>query len=102
MSCISWNCCGLGPCATVRDLKALVARARPILIFLSEVGCSRKRIEELRHQMGCSNSFIVKGDNSGGGLALIRDSVAEVTLRSYNILHIDIDIMYSGLRWRFT
>lgn len=102
MSVLSWNCCSLGPNATVLEFKQLVARVRPYLIFLSEVRCSRQWVEGIRSQIGYDSSFVVRGEGTGGGLALIWDTNVVVNLKSYNLSHIDVDLAVGGNICRFT
>lgn len=42
--------------------------------------------------MGFDYSFVVCSNNFGGGLALLWSTNMSVTLHSYNIYHIDVDI----------
>lgn len=59
MSCLSWNCRGLGKPRTVRVLGDLVRDHRRNFIFLIETIFFANKIEELRVKFGFDNCFAV-------------------------------------------
>jgi hypothetical protein len=70
MSIIGWNGRGLGQLATVQELVCLVQTYKPCLVFICETRQSEERVKNLRYRIGMKYCFRVKGDGSGGGLAL--------------------------------
>ncbi|XP_071674251.1 uncharacterized protein [Lolium perenne] len=104
MSIIGWSGRGLGQPATVQELDCLVQTYRPFLVFICETRQSEERVKNLRFRIGMKNCFQVKGEGSGGGLALYYQDDITVELLSFSIRHIDVHISGGpfGLKWRGT
>lgn len=92
MSCISWNCRGLGNPRAIRSLKDLVRSFSPRLLFLMETKLSEKRVLRLRNLLGFSGGLAVDRVGLGGGLALFWKDEWDVTLQSFSSGHIDVRI----------
>ncbi|XP_060972295.1 uncharacterized protein LOC133038223 [Cannabis sativa] len=60
MSCISWNCRGLGNPRACQFLKDIVVQKKPNFIFLCETLCKKDVIERLRVQLSFGGSFCVE------------------------------------------
>lgn len=67
MSFLCWNCRGLGTDATVGELKWLVSKFRPSLLFLSETKMRDSRARKFMWQLGFNGSFAVSSDGLNGG-----------------------------------
>lgn len=103
MSCLIWNCRGLGVPLTVHVFKDLIRLLNPELIFLSETRSSITYMEELK--ANCNRfGFVVDRVGLSGGLALLWRKDTDVTLLSYSRNHIDVEVVLSGedTKWRFT
>lgn len=99
MSCIFWNCQGLGSTLTVQVLGAMLRKYRPQVIFLSETRGPSHCIEKLKQQWnlyGVGVSII----GLSGGLAMLWSKSVEVVLLSYSNNHIDTRVkMEEGQPW---
>ena len=70
MSCLSWNCRGLGNPQTEDELVALIRNKDPKLIFLMETKVEKSVLDRIGRKIQYANLFVVPRHNSGGGLAL--------------------------------
>lgn len=52
MSCLSWNCRGIGNATTVRDLCALAREAGSKLVFLCETRQKVDKMRRIRNKLG--------------------------------------------------
>jgi len=71
MSCIAWNCRGLGSPSIVPTLKYLVQTYKPEGIFLSKTMEALNKIEELKYLLSFDSFFIVDRFGIGGGLTFL-------------------------------
>ena len=103
MSCLSWNCCGLGNPQTEAILVDLVGKKDLNMVFLMETKVDKEVIVRISHKMQYTNYFVVPHHNGGRGLALLwkDDFVMNVLTSSDN--HID-GVVDQGMNdaWRFT
>nr|XP_045087997.1 uncharacterized protein LOC123495188 [Aegilops tauschii subsp. strangulata] len=103
MILLCWNCRGLGTDATVGELRWLVNKHRPSLLFLSETKMRDSRARKFMWSLGYTGSFAVSSDGLSGGLVLFWDSSLSVTLKAYSTKIIDIMTKSDdGLEWRTT
>ena len=103
MSCLSWNCRGLGNPQTEAELADLIGKKDPKMVFLMETKVDMDVIEKISHKMQYKNYFVVPRHNRGGGLALLwKETFAMKVLTSSNN-HID-GVVDQGMddAWRFT
>jgi hypothetical protein len=70
MSCLAWNCRGLGNLRTVRDLYHLVKDKRLTFLFLMETKMKKELLQRMRSKMGFEGLFTVEPVGRSGGLAL--------------------------------
>ena len=89
MSCLIWNCRGLGKLSTVQVLKDLIRSHCPSLIFLIETKLSAKKMLALKFSLGFSFGFAVDRVGLGGGLALLWKPSLDVSLQTFSSYHID-------------
>ena len=103
MSCLSWNCRGLGNPQTEDELVALVGNKDPKLVFLMETKVEKIVLERVGRKIQKTNIFVVPRHNIGGGLALFWPSDTKVDIQSYFDNHIDA-IIDHGVddAWRLT
>ena len=105
MKILCLNCRGLGQPEAVREVRSLCLLHRPEIVFLSETRIFYDRVDMLKRSLGFPNGVGVGSYGHGGGLALLWSKEIEVNLKSYDKLHIDVEIWYSGSQraaWRFT
>ena len=103
MSCLSWNCRGLGNPQTEEELVALISKKDPKIVFLMETKVEKVTIERICRKLKFVNFFVVPRVNQGGGLALLwRENINLAVLTSSD-RHIDASIDF-GMddAWRFT
>lgn len=104
MSCLSWNCRGLGNLHAIQALKRLVLSKDPMVVFLCEMNNSRDHMERLKLQLRFDCFFIVPSKGSSGGLCAIWKDEANLLLCSYLNNHFDFEV--GGVRklnhWRLT
>ena len=103
MSCISWNCCGIGNPQTVDKLVTLVSRKDPKMVFLMETKVDREVIEKVRWKIQFAHMFVVPCPNQGGGLALLWKEDIMVGVQTLLDSHIDA-VVDQGMNdaWRIT
>ena len=89
MSCLSWNCRGLGNPQTEDELVALVGNKDPKLVFLMETKVEKVVLERIGRKIQKSNIFVVPRHNIGGGLSLFWPIDTRVDIQSYHDHHID-------------
>ncbi|KAL0433823.1 UNVERIFIED_CONTAM: hypothetical protein Slati_2716600 [Sesamum latifolium] len=99
---VAWNCQGLGSPWTIRSLAELIRLHNPVLIFLSETKCKKRKCDILKERF---NMFRVNVDSKGksGGLILLWRKDMNVILHSFSDAHIDVGVASedgSG-GWRF-
>ena len=63
MSCLSWNCRGLGNPQTVDELVTLVGKKDPTVVFLMETKANVEVIEKVRRKIQFAHKFIVPQPN---------------------------------------
>ena len=89
MSCISWNCRGLGNPCTVHELADLVRIKDPSAVFLMETWSNEEHLELFRCCLHFNNKLVVPSNNKGGGLALFWNNNLNLSILSYSFSHID-------------
>ena len=103
MSCLSWNCRGLGNPQTEDELVALVTTKDPIIVFLMETKVENFVLDRIGRRIHFVNLFLVPRVNSNGGLALFWKSDVDASVQTSSERHIDV-IINQGANdaWRFT
>ena len=59
MSCLSWNCRGLGNPQTEDELVVLVRNKAPKLVFLMEIKVDKAYLERIGRKIQFANLFVV-------------------------------------------
>jgi len=104
MSCLSWNCRGLGNPRIVRVLHQLVKERKPNLVFLIETLCTQKKMEAVRCRLGYEGLFVVDPIGRSGGLALLWRQNRDLEIFNYSKSHIHAVIKDADGHpfWQFT
>jgi hypothetical protein len=103
MSLVAWNCRGLGRPSVIPDLKYLVRRFNPDILFLSETLVHRNKIEAFRYVLGYDACLSVDRTGRSGGLAIFWRSTLNCNLINYSNNHITLEIINNVLgTWRLT
>ena len=89
MSCLSWNCRGLGNPQAEEELVTLVRDKGPMLIFLMETKVEKSVLVKIGRKMQYNNCFKVPHHNTGGGLALFWAADSNVNVQFFSDNHID-------------
>ena len=90
MNLLCWNCRGLGTDLTVGELRHLVKRYRPSLLFLSETKMRDTKVRKFMWSLGFSGCFAVSSDGKSGGLALFWVQECTISLKHYSPNIIDV------------
>jgi hypothetical protein len=108
MSCIAWNCRGLGNLRTISAFKKLLRDKNPTCVFLSETRKKDFEMNKFRNVHGLSSVVVVscsgEGNRRVGGLAMFWKEEVEVELLSLSSNHIDVLIAIENgdEKWRLT
>lgn len=103
MSCISWNCRGLGNSRALGTLQELIREKRPHFIFLVETISSVLQLDEIKVLLGYDGVFAVSNVGRSGGLAFLWKSAQTVSLLSSSFWHIDVLVEVALIgEWRIT
>ncbi|KAL0402196.1 UNVERIFIED_CONTAM: hypothetical protein Slati_4249500 [Sesamum latifolium] len=103
MSCLVWNCQGLGGPWTIRHLRDLVRKHNPLLVFLIETKCNAKKLESVKRPLEMYG-VNVNSKGKSGGLGLLWSKEVFVDLMSFSPNHIDARVRLDDNEdyWRFT
>ncbi|GLT73742.1 hypothetical protein SLA2020_455790 [Shorea laevis] len=103
MNLFCWNCRGLGNPRAIRCLIEMVRLKTPLVVFLSETLLDKKGMEGIRRRLGYRNCFTVDRKGQSGGLAMLWNSDISLSLLSYFMNHIDMEVEdWEGRKWHFT
>ena len=105
MSCISWNCRGLGNPEAVRELRNIVKQELPLLLFVMEMKISAKRVESLQHTLGFAGCFAINSTGLSGDIGQFWSQDVDVELKNSSSAHIDVMVRrkdQASPTWRFT
>ena len=89
MSCLSWNCCGLGNPQIEDKVIVLVRIKDPKLVFLMETRVEKVILERIGHKIQFGNLFVVARHNIKGDLALFWPVDMNIDVQSFSKNHID-------------
>ena len=103
MSCLSWNCRGLGNPQTEDELVALVTTKDPIIVFLMETKVEKVVLDRNGKRIHFANLFLVPRVNERGGFALFWKSDVDASVQTSSERHINV-VINQGVddAWRFT
>ena len=80
ISCLSWNCRGLGNAATVKELRDLVKQVAPTVLCVLETQVHKARVESLKGTLGYDNFFAASSSGRSGGLGIFWNNNTGVEL----------------------
>ena len=103
MSCLNWNCRGLGNPQIEDELIAFVSNKDPKIVFLMETKLEKIPMERIGRKVQFNNIFVMPHVNMAGGLALLWRKEINLDIQTYSDRHIDAFI-YHGVddTWRLT
>jgi exonuclease III len=84
MSCLSWNCRGLGSAATVKELRDLARRVAPTVLCVLETQVHKARVENLKSTLGFDCSFAISSAGRSGGLGIFWNNNTRVEILPYS------------------
>ncbi|KAL9244044.1 hypothetical protein vseg_017859 [Gypsophila vaccaria] len=102
MSVLSLNCRGLGHPDAVGELRNLIRREAPTLLFLCETKLSGTEMRRIRAHWDEYDGYEVDSVGRSGGLALLWRKGMQCSLRTASTHHIDVDVDLEGREWRLT
>ena len=103
MSCIVWNCKGLGNQLAVQELVELVQAKAPTIVLLAETLADEVRLDYVKERIRFDHKHVAPRITRGGGLVLFWRNDIEVEVVSSLLNHIDAIINKSSdSAWRFT
>ena len=104
MSILCYNCRGLGEAQAVADLRSLIRRNSPKIVFLSETKRSGTEMEVIRRKMGDFFGVYVHSQGRAVGLALLWDRMVQLSLCYFSAHHMDATVRWGTdeVEWRFT
>ena len=103
MSCLSWNCRGLGNGVIVKELRDLAKKFAPTVLCVLETQVPKTRVEGLKTTLGFDNSFAVSSSGRSGGLGIFWNNEIKLEFLPYSQYHIDAIVTEAGGDpWRLT
>lgn len=108
MSCLSWNCRGLGNLATVQVLQRLIRCKVPSIIFLMETKLTKSEMDKLKQKLSSYNFHVVECNTDLGGrrgdICLLWNDTVSLKIISESPHHIDAMVMMADndKEWRLT
>ncbi|XP_056688805.1 uncharacterized protein [Spinacia oleracea] len=100
MSILSLNCRGLGNPNEADDLRDLIRREVPSLVFLSETKLSGVEFGRVKRRLGDFEGLAVDSMGRSGGVALLWRKEIEVELRTMSVHHID-EVPFTGYQFTY-
>ena len=67
MSCLIWNCHGLGNPCIMNELAELVRVKDPSIVLLAKTWADEVRLKEVIREIQCENMFVYPRTLRGGG-----------------------------------
>ena len=103
MSLLGWNYRGLGTDVTVGELRWIMKKYHPQLLFLSETKMRGDKASNFMWSLGYDCCLPVSSDGLSGGLVLFWNSTLCVFLQAFSQRIIDVKVRpASGEEWRAT
>ena len=89
MSCLVWNCHGLGNPCIVNELAEMVRAKDHSIEFLVETWANEARLKVVKMKIQFENMFVSPRTSRGGGLVLFWRSTIDVSMEGSDKSHID-------------
>ncbi|GLT40592.1 hypothetical protein SLA2020_147110 [Shorea laevis] len=81
----------------------MVGLKKPVVVFLCETLLDRRGMARIHQRLRFQNCFTVEKIGHSGGLAMLWNSEVSLSLLSYSINHIDMEVEgVGGCKWRLT
>jgi hypothetical protein len=84
MSCLSWNCRGLGNATTIKELCKFVRDAASTVLCVLKTQVHRSWVEGLKKTLGYGNAFDVSSNSRSGSLGIFWNNNISVSLLPYS------------------
>lgn len=81
---------------------AVLAELMPLLLFISETKITCKIANNWLTLLNFNGIFGMDTKGTRGGFLLFQSNKIDVSMRSYSINHIGVNIAWESLCWRFT
>ncbi|KAL7139391.1 hypothetical protein ABFS83_09G047600 [Erythranthe nasuta] len=103
MSCLFWNCQGLGRPLSIHEIGDLLRRYDPMLVFLSETKATQQCIDRLKRKWNYYGLAVDRVGKAGGSAMLWKKEIV-VDLLSFYLNHIDVKVENPLMdrKWRCT
>lgn len=102
MNCFALNARGLGNLRAFRELRRLIAKIHPSLLFICETKLYQSQYALWRHYFQFKGIFSVDCAGRKGGLVLLWNDPYDIKISSYSCGHIDCTVTHEQNVWRFT
>ncbi|XP_075665213.1 uncharacterized protein LOC142634846 [Castanea sativa] len=102
MSCLAWNCCGLGNLRTGKELVEIVRAKDPAVVFLVETRTDDARLEFVQSSIGFDHRWVVPRVGRNGGLVHYWRASVNLKVEGSDRYYIDAVIKNSENEWRLT
>ncbi|XP_075636753.1 uncharacterized protein LOC142608992 [Castanea sativa] len=103
MSCIVWNCRGLGNQLAVQELADVVQAKAPVVMFLAKTLADEAKLVYVKDRIHFDKKFFVQRINKGGGLVIYWKNDLLIDVVSSSLNHIDVIINKDiEASWHFT
>lgn len=93
MNLICWNVRGLRNTPTFGNLKFVLQRVRPCILFLCETKMLTIQTQSIKRKLGFDSCFIVDHNGLSDGLALLWMDDVDLTIVSSSRHHTDCEII---------
>ena len=82
MKLISWNVQGLRKDRTFREIKRIIRKLKPEIMFLCETKLSERLMKRKASEINFQNCFAVSNSGKGGGLAMMWSKNVNLKIKS--------------------
>ena len=89
MSCLAWNCCGLGNLCTRRELVDIIWAKAPSVFFLAKTLTNNARLELVQRNIDFDHRWVVPREGKSEGLVSFWKSMVNLKIKSSHKYHID-------------
>lgn len=94
MNVVCLNCRGLDATQVVSDLRGLLQRLAPNLVFFSKTKKSKTEMKNLLPELGNFRGIFVDAKGRSGSLGLLWDKEVKVQFLSCSLHHIDVIVQW--------
>ncbi|XP_073038304.1 uncharacterized protein [Primulina eburnea] len=102
MNCFVWNARGLGNPRAFRELRRLVDKSNPSMMFICETKLYKSQYASWRSYIQFKGIFSVECEGRKGGLVMLWKDMYDIKICSFSSGHIDCIVSAEQKFWRFT